>query len=130
VRNRAKCKLCNSELESFAKEDYIECKCGEIAIVGGMDYLGTFARNYTNFLRIDEKNREIGVKYEEKQDKQDGAIDKEEQLHKPTKNELITMLDEMIKAYENLPKHAMLAPVSHADQLSLLMVVSSLFKSI
>jgi hypothetical protein len=127
LRNRAKCKLCNVTIETFLPNEFISCKCGEITI--GPD-LYAKATNFHNFLRIDDENNEKSVTYQQKEKGEDSEVNKEEQAHKLTKDELIVMLDDMIKSYENLPQHAMLAPVSHADQLSLLMLVSSLFKSI
>jgi hypothetical protein len=130
MRNRAKCKLCGSVLESFHRFDYVVCKCGEIAIDGGLDYMRAVAKNFDNFLRVDDDDHEVHVEYKEKTEKKYEEINEQEQTHKPSKEELIRMLDEMVKSYEKLPQHVMLAPVSHADQLSLLMLVSSLFKSI
>jgi hypothetical protein len=89
------------------------------------------ARDFNNFLRIDEDDKEINVRYQEKE-VENGS---EEQGgsggagHKPSRDELLAMLQEMIKSYENLPQQALLAPVTHADQLSLLMLVLSLFKA-
>lgn len=127
MRNRAKCKLCSDILESLGPRDFVTCSCGEITI--GPD-LYAAARNWDNFFRIDDNDHEIHVQYQDKREKHDQQINEQEETHKPTKDELIVMLDEMIKSYEHLPLHAMLAPISHADQLSLLMLVSSLFKSI
>lgn len=49
--------------------------------------------------------------------------------NKPTKRELIDMLDEMIKNVEKLPLYAMTSPISHYDYCSLMILLSSLFKS-
>lgn len=48
---------------------------------------------------------------------------------KPTKKDLIEMLDEMVKSIERLPPHAMVLPISHYDYCSLLILLSALFKS-
>lgn len=127
MRNRAKCKLCSSVIESFGPTDYVSCSCGEITI--GPD-LFCKVTNWNNFLRVDDNEHEIEVTYQEKRKEKDGEVNNQEDLHVPTKEELLGILNDMIKSYENLPKHALLAPVSHADQLSLLMLVTSLFKSI
>ena len=55
MKNRAKCKLCNSIIESFHRHDYVTCACGEIAVDGGLDYFKVIARDYANFLRIDDE---------------------------------------------------------------------------
>ena len=39
MRNRAKCKLCSSVIESYHRYDEVSCKCGEINISGGNDVL-------------------------------------------------------------------------------------------
>jgi hypothetical protein len=129
MRNRAKCKLCNSIVESFMKNDYVTCSCGNISVNHG-PALWVEASDWDNFVRIDDEGNEVTVRYEEKKKDHDCKVYIKEEAHKPTKIELISMIDDMVKSYENLPQHAMLAPVSHADQLSLLMLVSSLFKSI
>jgi hypothetical protein len=130
MRNRAKCKLCNTIIESLSRHDYVKCECGEIALDGGTDYLRALAGDFANFIRLDDDNNEIQVTYEEKKQEENGKIEEQVSAHKPSKEELIAMLEEMIKSYENMPHWAMHQPVSHADQLSLLMIVSSLFKSI
>lgn len=131
MRNRAKCKVCGDVLESFHRHDYVVCKCEEISIDGGLDYLHASAKNFDNFLRIDEDDSEIPVQYHEKDQGKDQQIDKQEEAHsKPDKDQLISMLDDLIKSYDNLPQQAILAPVNHSDILSVLMLVSSLFKSI
>ena len=127
MRNRAKCALCHDILEVFIPNEFLTCKCGEITI--GPD-LYAKATDFKNFLRIDEENNEIHVSYKEKKQEQHGHIDGAEPAHKPSKAELLAIIDEMIKSYEHLPQHALLAPVTHADHRSLLMLVSSLFSSI
>ncbi len=125
MRNRAKCKLCKQILESFHEYDYVSCKCDEISISGGNIRYECAAKDWNNFVRVDDFDREIPVtvKYE----------DKESHLEvndsKPSKNELINMLDKMILDIENLPDSAMLTPVNHYDLMSLLLLLSSLFKS-
>ena len=65
MRNRAKCKLCGDLIESYTITDYVECKCGEIAISGGNVNLVTWAKDYVNFLRVEDNGSEKSVKYEE-----------------------------------------------------------------
>ena len=48
---------------------------------------------------------------------------------KPTKQELLAMLDEMIKNIEALPIYAMTSPISHYDHCALLILLSAVFKS-
>ena len=37
-RNRARCKVCGDEIQSRHRHDYVACKCGKIAVDGGLDY--------------------------------------------------------------------------------------------
>ncbi len=39
VRNSVKCLLCNDEIESTHRHDFVYCSCGNIAVDGGKDYL-------------------------------------------------------------------------------------------
>lgn len=121
MRNRAKCKLCFSIIESLGEHDHVVCACGHIAVSGGPDKPKALARDFDNFLRVDDEGNERSVVFKDKE---------EDEPKKMTTEEILRALEEIIKSYENLPQHALLAPVSHADQLSLLMIVSSLFKSI
>ena len=123
MKNRAKCRLCEDIIESFHSTDYISCKCGEIALDGG-DSLKCYAKDWSNLLRIDDKGNTIfvTVKNEEKKDDLDLST-------KPTKKELLDILDEMIKSFERLPQEAMSAPITHYDLLSSLLLISSIFRS-
>lgn len=124
MKNRAKCKLCNSIIESFSRTDYVSCKCGEIAIEGGDQLYKTYARDFANFLRIDDEGNEIIVKVESKD-----KIEPVEINTKPSKHELLEMLDEMRKAVERLPQDAMFTPITHADFCSLIMLLSSILRA-
>lgn len=39
IRNSAKCLNCNEEIESKHRHDFCWCKCGNLAVDGGKDYL-------------------------------------------------------------------------------------------
>lgn len=39
IRNSVKCLLCFDEIESVYRHDFKCCKCGNIAVDGGRDYL-------------------------------------------------------------------------------------------
>ena len=119
MRNRAKCKLCDSILESFKKDDEVICKCGEISISGGTEIYLCSAKNWENFLRIDEEENEIVIKVENKNS--DGS-------NKPiTKKELLKLLREMIESRESMPQEAMITAINQYDILSILYLFESLF---
>lgn len=124
MRNRAKCRLCNSIIESFHPTDFVECKCGEIAVDAG-EALRCAAKDWANFIRVDDAGKEIPiVAKEEKEDVK--PLDIQNPL---SKEELVSMLSEMAKSYENLPQHAMMQPVTNYDLASSLLLVSEVFKS-
>jgi len=125
MRNRAKCKLCQNVIESFHKYDYVTCGCGEISITGGLDELSCSAKNFDNFLRVDDQGNEVMVKVI-------GGKEKVETIElQPilTRKERIEMLDAMIKNIENLPQNAMTLPINHYDFYSFMLLVSSILKT-
>lgn len=127
MRNRAKCKLCNSIIESFHKFDYVECECGQIAVFEG-DAMRCAATDYANFLRIDDNGNEIVVKYESEQAKEATDNRPADPPKQVTKEELINMLDTMIKNIENLPQHVIELPVNHYDLVSFMICISNILK--
>ncbi len=125
MRNRAKCKLCNEIIESFHSTDYVQCKCGEIIVDGGLSYKCA-ANNWKNFLRIDDEGNEIIVQIEE--------LTKNDDVNplynsKPTRDELIKQLHAMMEGIEKLPQHAMNVPITHYDLFSLVALLLAIFRS-
>lgn len=118
MKNRAKCKLCDSVIESFIENDYVTCKCGEIAISGGAYRLDVYAKDFGNFLRIDDADNIIIPVVKEK-------IETKKNLKR---EELLETLDHMVKTYEQLPSSALSAPLTHYDALSILTLISALLR--
>lgn len=52
-----------------------------------------------------------------------------EEPKKLTKKELIDELDALIARSDDLPQHAMLSPITHADYYSLMLLLSSIFRA-
>ncbi len=127
MRNRAKCKLCNNVIESFSTHDYVTCGCGEISIDGGSEYLRSRARDYQNFLRVDDEGNEIVVTFQENISEE--KMEDKEVANKPNKKEIISMLENMIKSIESLPPSGMYSPVTHYDLCSALLLICSFFKA-
>ena len=48
---------------------------------------------------------------------------------KPTKKELLDMLDDTIRNIENLPNQALYAPITHSDFWAALLLLSSILRS-
>lgn len=124
MRNRAKCKLCGDILESFHRHDYISCVCGEIAIDGGLDYFKASAKDWNNFLRIDDEDKEVPISVINNPE-YPAISDKNEEISQ-NRSETSLILNEMIGQYQNLPQHAMLQPATNADILSLLYLFKNL----
>jgi hypothetical protein len=121
MKNRAKCKLCKNIIESFHKYDYVTCGCGEISILGGQDSYECFAKDFSNFLRVDDEGNEIIVKVKEKNE--------EKIVEEPlSRDKILDIMKEMIKDYEKLPPQAMQVPITHYDHYSLLLLLSQLLK--
>jgi len=114
MRNRAKCKLCESIIESIDQMGEVSCKCGQISVSGG-DLLGCSALNWTNFLRVDDEGNVIVPKIQERP--------------KVTREDFLGALDEMIKRIEDMPQNAMVVSINHYDFVSLLILLSSIFRS-
>ena len=126
MRNRAKCKLCQSIIESFHEHDYVECRCGEIAVCEGSN-LKCSAKDWRNFVRVDDEDNEIIPKIREMTS--DTTLNYYKRTTKPTKAELIEMLTDMKKSVEGLPQIAMNTAITHYDYLSLLLLLEAIFKS-
>jgi hypothetical protein len=124
MQNRAKCKLCHAIIESFHATDYVSCKCGEISVDGG-DAMRCAANQWHNFLRVDDNGNEIVVTV-----KGDVQPANKETQGKPTKKELLDMLDEMVKNIERLPVDAMNSPITHYDFYAGLLLLSSILRAI
>lgn len=136
MRNRAKCKLCGDIIESLTLHDYVECKCGEIALDGGSTRLRCLAKNWENFIRIDDSDKEIPVTFlEEEKSTPPGKKgspqehsqqkNKDEPLPLPidSKEDLIMTIDQMISNIERLPPHAHTNPLNQYDMMSLLLLM-------
>jgi len=127
LRNRGKCRLCGDIIESRHRHDYISCGCGEISVDGGFDYRRATFKHPENFIYLDDEGNEIIYKL--KEEKEAAKETETRNLPKPPRDELLDILDEMVKRIEDLPQHAALAPITHADFASLLMLLSSIFRS-
>jgi hypothetical protein len=126
MRNRAKCKLCGDILESFHVHDYVTCKCGEIGIDGGLQYAKCSARDWKNFIRIDDNGHEIIPVVKESAD----AIEQERTETPPalSRKEKIEMLERMIKYDGELPLDQQRASASSYDLYSYMMLVLAILK--
>lgn len=126
--NRAKCKLCNTIIESYHATDLVLCKCSEISVDGG-SALKCYARDWDNFIRVDDHGNEIIPTIKTVKNDIDIKPFHNDKSTKPTKKELLSILDEMIKNIENLPQAAMTTSITHYDFASALLLLASLFRA-
>lgn len=109
MRNRAKCKLCNEIIESLALTDLQFCSCKEIGVEGGTTLYRTYAKDYKNFLRVTDDDKEIEVKVKTK-DEENRPLSKEEKLNE---------LNYFIEKLESLDSQALSAHASNYDILTI-----------
>ena len=130
MKNRAKCKNCQSVLESFHRHDYVTCECGSISIDGGLDYLKCYFDKIENFIRLDDDDKEIAVSFsEEKQEfhEEIPIVAKEAEQSKMSKKDYIDHLQRLIDTYEAMPDHVLRSAVNHSDLYSVLLLLKGLF---
>jgi hypothetical protein len=113
MRNRAKCKLCQSIIESFLPDEIIYCKCGEIAVCDG-PALRMWPFGSPHFLRVDDVGNEIVVSHKEK----DGESDGDKQTNRPnehrSKADLIKDFENAIEYIDKAPNHEQYSFVTNA----------------
>lgn len=127
MRNRAKCKLCGEIIESFLRHDYVTCKCGEISIDGGSYYWHCGARDPNNFVRIDDADQEVPIKWMENGEMSDGSTTMIEP--KISRKDLLEMFEEMTNRLDQLPQHVKQMSPTNADLYSFMLVLSQLLRS-
>lgn len=52
IRNIAQCALCGDVIESLSGHHYVSCKCGEISVDGGTNYLRRTANHLNNIINL------------------------------------------------------------------------------
>ena len=137
MRNRAKCKLCKSIIESKSTYDCVYCACGEISIDGGLDYRHASVKSdIGNLICLDDEGNEIIPKYSNPTSAEPVIlneikkwVDVPEEINTSSTRELLTMLDAMVHNIESLPPDARQSPVSHSDLAAALSLVAALFRS-
>jgi len=88
------------------------------------------AKNWENFLRIDDNGTEIQVTVLEK-DSDPGIQTKQDKnpIQPLSKEDRIAMLDEEIKMYESLPEPALYQSATQYDLYRFLLIMSSVLRS-
>lgn len=109
----AKCKCCNDKLE-ILEGKMIYCNCGEL-VLDGMKKKIICKTSVNNYIEIDDEGNEI--------------VSMDTPSSKPDREQLLSMLDEMIKNLEDLPSHVKLGGITHYDLASALLLLSSILRS-
>lgn len=122
MKNRAKCKKCNSIIESFHSEDYVTCKCTHIAVFGG-DSLRCSAVDWSNFARVDDEGNEIIPTIKDTKE----AVDNNVAEKTLSKQELIDALKMQYEYIDNAPVNLQYATVNNADLSAVLKVLVGIF---
>lgn len=84
------------------------------------------AKNFSNFMRVDDDGNEIVVTIKSSADEDVKQLDIGD---KPTRDDLITMLSDLIKAIDGLPEHAKTAPVTNYDLSASLGLLLAIFRA-
>lgn len=126
MRNRAQCKLCKEIIESFQEFDYVSCKCDEIAITGGKVKYECFAKNWENFLRVDDNDHVIPVRLTEKEE--DNLVENHIPVHQ-SRMDLIEELERLITYSQEMSDQALKQPVSQYELLRFLSLIITILKS-
>ena len=127
LRNRAKCKLCDSIIESFHDTDHVICKCGEIEVNGGQAMFAK-ANDFANFLRVDDLGNEIVVQYIRPNPSQESGDAVQDEPKEITRDEMLKLLEAMIDDDEKLPAHAKTSPINIYDLLRYMLLISKILK--
>jgi hypothetical protein len=54
ISNKAQCLVCNEIIESKDRHDFVTCKCGNLSVDGGKDYLKRSAMDMEKCLELSE----------------------------------------------------------------------------
>ena len=123
TRLQALCRLCVTIVRCTPTQVFKTCPCGEIDYTASTVGPVWCAHDPQNIAFVDDEGREIS---------HENPIDKEQHQEpktRPNRKEMLEMLKSHIKSYDNLPRHAMDAPVTHSDLLSALLLVSAILEA-
>lgn len=136
MRNRAKCKLCKSIIAAKDRLDYVSCACGEITIdcATGV-FHANIKQDKSNLILLDDDGNEIVPKEASEKSVFPGVtgpvdeVTKNSITIKPTKQELIEMLDDLRLNILRLPQEGQLASITNYDLSLVLTTLVAIFRS-
>lgn len=120
MRNKAKCKICQCIIQTISEEEWVACECGNLAMIGGEKGPRMRFNELSEIVMIDDSDNEVIPKMKK---------DTEEARPKPTKKELLKILDEMNQRIEEMPPQAAVMAITHYDFSSLLILLASIFRA-
>lgn len=127
MKNRAKCKLCQSVIESFHATDHVMCKCGEVELNGG-DAMFARANDFNNFLRVDEQGNEVLVSYK----RIDGEKEANDPVEQPpeyfTAEDHVKYLERLLELDEDFLDKGHNQPMSRVEVIQYMRYIVKLFK--
>ena len=126
-RNTAKCKLCNQIIESYHSNDYCLCSCGEIYVDGGPFGMRCGARNWENFVRVDENGNEVIPKIVDPTDASIVADTTNGVKVGLTFDDALEQLKHLETVYKDLPQQVLYSSLSHSDMSSVLTLLVRVF---
>lgn len=129
MKNRAKCKLCNSIIESSFPGDVVYCECGEICVFNG-DGMDMAPFGSPHFMRVDDRGNEIVVRYHQVQPEVNADEQPEEEPKDLGFSEAVQELQRLIDLDEQFLKQGNNAPVSRYDLSIYMLYIVKIFKSI
>ena len=127
MKNRAKCKLCHSIIESHFSGDVMYCKCGAISVFGG-DSMDMAPFGSPNFLRIDEQGNEVVVSYK----RIDGEKEANDPVEQPpeyfTAEDHVKYLERLLELDEDFLDKGHNQPMSRVEVIQYMRYIVKLFK--
>ena len=105
----------------------VSCPCNEISIDGGTKKFRAAARDFKNFVRIDDEGNEVAVTLV---DKPEPFISKEEKPLVDTYADKLAILMEMIDEAEKEHEHMSYANLSKREFAEAMLVIYSLLKDV
>src|SRR6185503_11500514 len=102
-RNRAKCLKCDTIVESLLPADLQMCKCGNCGVEGGTEAYKLIGEDLSKIVRLEDDNTETAIEGDAEPAPAMPPV-------KPSRKEIMDTLGMSIKASENLPPNAMMAP--------------------
>lgn len=121
MKNRAKCKLCNTIITTLNTLDEFSCPCGELTIdcISG-EFHAKVKSDIDNLILVDDEGNEIIPKF--------AHIELEMSVPNSRKEILLT-LDAMIASIDSLPPSARQSPITHSDFSAALSLIATLFRA-